>query len=55
MKKGNSIRYSFTKQEDLNRVVERLGDLVHHVKIPEKQEGKVTIHGLTASHFQRSV
>ena len=40
MKKGNSIRYSFTKQEDLNRVVERLGDLVHHVKIPEKQEGK---------------
>lgn len=40
MKKGNSIKFSYSDEQELQRVLEKLGDLVLKVKRPDKQAGQ---------------
>jgi len=43
VKKGNTIRFSYVNEKDLQRVLERLGDLVLKVKHPKNQTGQFRI------------
>lgn len=40
MKKGNTIRFSYVNEKDLQTIVEKLGDLVERVKKPKEQRGQ---------------